>query len=443
LGEELARRTVDPTRRIGAAPALPKKLVVVAGVDAGVEIPLDGVVEVGSDPGCGLPLRDPSVSRRHASFACVAGTVVVKDLGSRNGTLLGGVRVLEAEVQLGALLALGDTQLAIQPRWHAREVPPSSACRFGELLGVSTAMREVFAILERVAPGDATVLLEGESGTGKELAARAIHAASPRAAAPLVVFDCGAVPRELAESELFGHRRGAFSGAVADRAGALARSHGGTLFLDEIGELPLELQPRLLRVLESGEVKSVGDDSMRRVDARVIAATHRDLAAEVRAGRFRADLLYRLEVVRVRLPPLRERPEDVPALVAQLLDGRLPPGDAIAGENLRKLVGYSWPGNVRELRNVLTRAVALARTTGPAPFARLVINLGAPAPAGAAHPGAAPLPYKLAKERLVAGFDRAYLTHLLSRHGRDVRAAAKEAGVSRKHLYELLRRAGL
>ena len=423
------------------------KVVVVAGPDEGREVPLDRTVEIGADPTCQLVLQDASVSRKHASVSIASGKLVVRDLGSRNGTLFGGARIKEAQVPLGAVLTIGKTTIAIQPRWYIREVSPSKARSFGELVGESVPMREVFALLERAAPADVTVLIEGESGTGKELAARSIHAASSRAKGPYVVFDCGSVPAELAESELFGHKRGAFSGATADRQGAFQRAHGGTLCLDELGELPLELQPKLLRVLEAGEVRPVGEDAPRKVDVRVLAATNRDLNAEAQRGRFRHDLLYRLEVVRVRLPPLRQRPGDIPALVTHLLSGKLPHGDEIGGDNLARLMSYSWPGNVRELRNALARAVTLAGTPGkPAPFAKLVFNLGpassAPATIGAEFPGvSSKVPYKEAKAQLLESFERAYVSSLMEHHGGNIQRAAAAAGLSRKHLYELLRRA--
>lgn len=304
-------------------------------------------------------------------------------------------------------------------------------------------MREIYAIFERVAPSDVTVLIEGESGTGKELAARSIHSASRRNGKPYVVFDCAAVPRELAESELFGHRRGAFSGAVSDRAGAFMQANGGTLFLDELGELPLELQPKLLRALETGDVRAVGDDNARHTDVRVIAATNRDLRAEVRRGRFREDLLYRLEVVKVRLPPLRERMEDIPDLTRRLLGAELAESSEIAGENLQRLMAHGWPGNVRELRNVLERAMVLAAQ--PPRFAKLVFNLGPqsaqPSTLGNAFPGvASPLPFKEAKEQLLDSFERAYLDALLERHKGNLTHAAQAAGISRKHLGELCKK---
>ena len=426
--------------------AVPTKLVVVAGPDEGVEVPLRERATIGTDLGCQLVLRDPAVSRQHAAITADGGRYSVRDLQSRNGTYVGDTRVGEATVPLGALLRLGNTTIAIHPRWWMREVAPGTSRRFGELYGESVAMREAFAILERVAPTDVTVLIEGESGTGKELAARSTHRASLRAERPLVAFDCASIPRELAESELFGHRRGAFSGALDDRAGAFQHAHGGTLFLDEIGELPSDLQPKLLRALETGEVRRVGDDAARKVDVRIVAATNRDLGAESRRGTFRSDLYYRLEVVKIRMPPLRQRPEDVAGLVTRLLEGRISPAEAIDGENLRRLTAYSWPGNVRELRNVLERAVALAAVPGDLPrFGDLVLNLGPTAPTpvtlGANYPGVeSRLDYKEAKRQLLASFDRAYVSGLLERHGGNLTQAAAAAGLSRKHLYELIRR---
>jgi DNA-binding NtrC family response regulator len=432
------------SQRGGAGgPAVAVKLVVVAGPDEGLEVAVDRPVKIGTDPACELTLGDPTVSREHAVVTALRGQIAVRDLGSKNGVYLGSARVADASVPLGALLRLGNTTLSVQPRLYVREVAPSASRELGAMFGESVAMREVFAVLERVAPTDATVLIEGESGTGKELAARAVHASSARSAASYVVFDCAAVPRELAESELFGHKRGAFSGAVEDRAGAFQRAHGGTICLDEIGELPLDLQPKLLRALETGEVRRVGDDVMRKVDVRVVAATNRELRAEARRGTFRADLLYRLDVVKVRMPPLRHRPEDVAGLCARLLRGKIPDGDAIEGANLEKLRGYSWPGNVRELRNVLERAVALAQK--PARFAGLVLNLGpidpAPITIGTSFPGVAtPLPYKDAKQQLLAAFDRAYAEALLERHRGNISRAADAAGLSRRALYDLIER---
>ncbi|HEY0713800.1 MAG TPA: sigma-54 dependent transcriptional regulator [Polyangia bacterium] len=329
----------------------------------------------------------------------------------------------------------------------AKSLRSGSKDRFGELLGGSLAMRQLFPLLERIAASHVPVLIEGETGTGKEVAARSIHAASPRASGPYVIFDCGAIPRDLAESELFGHRRGSFTGATGDRMGAFNRAHGGTILLDEIGELPIELQPKLLRVLETGEVRSVGDDTSRRVDVRVLAATNRDLRSEVGRGTFRHDLLYRLDVLRVPIPPLRDRPEDIAPIAARLLEGQLIGPAILSCENLDRLCQHSWPGNVRELRNVLMRAVVMA--TGPEgakPRATdLIVDL-APAESTSlgrcmSYPGVAtPLPYKVAKEELLAGFESAYVRALLLRHNGVIRRAAIAAGISRKHLHELVQR---
>ena len=433
--------TIDIAPDVAGGAKVALKLVVLSGPDEGKETPLGTSCEVGSDPDCDFPLTDGSVSRRHARISIEKGAVVVRDLKSRNGTFIGETRVREASTHLGTVLRMGRTYLAVQPRWMMREVTPSTARSFGELFGESLAMREIFAILERVAKSEVTLLVEGESGTGKELVARSLHHASNRAQGPYVVFDCSAVPSELAESELFGHKKGAFSGATSDRAGAFQRASGGTICLDELGELPLDLQPKLLRVLENREVRPVGEDVPRPVDVRVVASTNRDLHAEVQRGRFRADLLYRLEVVKVRMPPLRQRPEDIPGLVARLLKQ-----DEPKGENLKRLVGYGWPGNVRELRNVLDRAIALAKEG--ARFEDLVFNLGpsndAPATIGAEFPGVAQLvPYKDAKAQLLESFDHAYLTALLKRFPGNIVRAAAAAGLSRKGLYDLLERTGI
>lgn len=418
------------------------KLVVLDGPDAGMELALDRVARIGTDPGCHLVLTDQAVSREHAAISSLMGQIALKDLDSRNGTHVGEARISDAIITMGSLFRVGHTTIALQPRFHVREVQPSTETEFGELYGSSVAMREVFAVLERVAPSDITVLIEGESGTGKELAARAIHEASPRAAGPYVVFDCASVPRELAESELFGHVRGAFSGALTDREGAFHRADGGTICLDEIGELPLDLQPKLLRVLETGDVKRVGEDGSRHVDVRVVAATNRDLNAEARRRTFRADLLYRLMVVKVRMPPLRSRPDDIAGLVRRMLHEKLR-STVVGGENLAKLLGYSWPGNVRELRNVLARAVALSGQ--PATFDELVFNVAVnnlePIALGSSYPGvASPMPYKQAKQQLLASFDRAYVEALMHRQRGNVSKAAESAELSRRSLYDLIKR---
>jgi DNA-binding NtrC family response regulator len=318
------------------------------------------------------------------------------------------------------------------------------------MVGESVAMRRIYAVLERAASGSATVLLHGESGTGKELAARAVHDHSPRKRGPFVVFDCGAASDTLIESDLFGHVKGAFTGAASDRPGAFAQADGGTLFLDEIGDLPLPLQPKLLRLLEAGEVTPLGARTRsEKYDVRVVAATHRDLWQEVARGAFRGDLYYRLAVVEVHLPPLRQRREDIPELVRRFLDkSGAPPAAAgeLAGANLERLLAYGWPGNVRELRNVIARAVALAPAN--ALFKDMPILLraaGATSPPPAATPvtARADRPFHEAKDELIARFEREYLTDLLTRHGDNLSEAARVAGLERKYLYKLLEKSGL
>ncbi|MBL8937604.1 MAG: sigma-54-dependent Fis family transcriptional regulator, partial [Archangium sp.] len=310
------------------------------------------------------------------------------------------------------------------------------------LVGGSAVMRRLFGLIEKLAPSETPVLLLGETGTGKEGLARALHQRSTRRKAPFVVVDCGAVAPQLVESELFGHVRGAFSGAIADRAGAFVEAEGGTLFLDEIGELPLELQPRLLRALEARQVKRLGEDRPRAVDVRVIAATHRSLQAEVQAGRFRRDLYFRLAVAALRVPPLRERRDDLPQLVRALLVQLGRESFELSADLVARLASYDWPGNVRELRNVVARAVvsdevSLEHVLNPAPAS-------APAaPALVPPPPALEVPFKEAKERIVERFTREYLTALEHKHGGNVTQMAKASGLARTYLHDLLAKHGL
>jgi DNA-binding NtrC family response regulator len=405
--------------------------------DAVVELGLRPVV-VGSSPECELVVEDPYVSRRHCQLSLTARGVVVRDLGSRNGTWLGQARVVEAVVGPGVAMSLGHLALTVETKEEVVRVPLAMGTRFGEAVGGSVAMRALFALLQRAARTDEPVLLLGESGTGKELLARAIHQASARSGGPFVVFDCGAVAPSLIESELFGYEKGAFSGASTSRVGLLESAGGGTLFLDELGELPLELQPRLLRALESREVRPVGSNQVRRLDLRVVAATHRDLKSRVAAGEFREDLYYRLAVVEARVPPLRERREDIPLLVEQLLAQRTPPCTLadLPSHALEMMAAHTWPGNVRELRNTLSRLLLfpgggeLMPAAAPAPGAGEVGKLGA-------------LPFHEARESVVAEFERRYVTEQLRAHGGNVSAAARAMGVSRQFLHKLITQHGL
>ncbi|HTG01285.1 MAG TPA: sigma 54-interacting transcriptional regulator [Nitrospirota bacterium] len=351
----------------GQRPLILKKasFKVVKGKDAGKEMVLQKpVVTIGTLAENDLVLSDATVSRRHAAVEEKPKGYLLRDLDSTNGTFLDAVRVREAYLSPGARIRLGQTEVVFSPLEERIENLKSSADHFGDLIGSAPSMRQIYAILERVAPTDVTVLLDGETGTGKELAARAVHAQSRRQNGPFIVFDCGSVAPNLIESELFGHEKGAFTDAVKPRPGAFELAHTGTLFLDEIGELSQDLQPKLLRALDQRETKRIGADKPMRFDIRLIAATNRDLEEEVRKGRFREDLFYRLSVVRVSLPPLRSRKEDIEAIAADLLSGitleiNKKTIEGFSPEALSALRAYDWPGNVRELRNVLSRASAL------------------------------------------------------------------------------------
>lgn len=397
-------------------------------------------ITVGAHASCDLVLDDAQVSRKHAELAITPEGIRVKDLGSTNGTWFQGTRVGEVVVPAGATIQFGSTPVKITGS-DTPSLPPSDRDHFGNMAGHSLAMRELFAVLEMASPTDATVLVEGESGTGKELAAQAIHDASPRAARPFVVVDCSAISEQLIDSHLFGHVKGAFTGAERDRKGAFVEASGGTLFLDELGELPLPVQARLLRVLEAQTVQPVGADRPIKVDTRVIAATHRDLQRMVAAKEFRFDLFYRLAVVHVALPALRDRLEDLPHLVATFYERKgLAPGP-IDGDNLDKLRRYAWPGNVRELRNVLERAWALAGTATKFRELRLWLDTSAQQPQ-AQEVIDTSLPFKEAKERWNDQFERRYVSLVWSAAGNNVTRAAEHAGLSRRHFRELLYKHG-
>jgi DNA-binding NtrC family response regulator len=422
--------------RIGA------QVVVIDGPDQGRYAPLsDRPLVVGSDPGCDLDLSDDSVSARHVEIAADAGHFAVRDLGSKNGTVYEGSLIAAATVTIGATLRLGQSYVRIQPVLEELEVEPSQARRFGELVGESLIIREVFAVLELAAASDVTILLEGETGTGKELAARALHENGARRQRPFVAVDCGALPESLIESELFGHVRGAFTGASAPRKGAFARADGGTLFLDELDGVPPAVQARLLRVIEERRVKPLGSDAERSIDVRLVAASRRDLEALVAAGEFRPDLFYRLSVIRVHLPPLRQRKEDIAPIAAELLRRRGVDAGAVDGRNLDRLLAHDWPGNARELRNVIERALALA--PGASCFGDLRVGLspvaGDPDIAGVRTD----LPFSEAKELVIRSFERHYLRDLLTREGGNISATARAAGIDRKHLRSLLIKHGL
>lgn len=334
------------------------ELRLVAGADAGLEISL-GLpnVRIGTAPDNDLVLTDRAVSRRHAEIRMTPNGLLLRDLGSTNGTFINDVRITEAYIPPDAECRLGYSTLLIRQRTEERKVAVPLQDHLGELVGSSERMRELYGLIRAVAPTPTTVHLHGESGSGKELVARTLHTFSGRSG-PFMVFDASVADAEMVRNDLFGHIKGAFTGATGSREGAFRQAHTGTLFIDEIGELPLDLQPRLLRVLETREVTPIGSDKSSRVDVRVITATHRDLAAMVRTGAFRADLFYRLSVVPIELPALREIREDIP-LIAQHLCQQLQLNDRISAAAMEALQNYPWPGNVRELRNVLERAAVM------------------------------------------------------------------------------------
>jgi transcriptional regulator with AAA-type ATPase domain len=430
-------REVTATGVAGSLALRAARIGVQSGAGAGTTVRVDRpTFVIGSGEGVDLKLRDPTVSREHLRLALTPDGIVARDDGSKNGTWLGGSRITEVLLTTDTTLLLGTTRIGIFVDARPVAIPVSNDPRFGAAVGVSPAMRHVFALLERLAPTDVTVLLEGESGVGKEMLARALHERSRRAEGPFVAVDCGAIPAGLVESELFGHERGAFTGAVAERDGLFAQAQHGTLFLDEVGELPLEMQPKLLRVLERREIRRVGGRSEPQgVDVRIVAATNRRLGEAVKTGSFRADLFYRLAVARVTVPPLRDRPEDIEPLARAFL--RAASGDARA--ELPADIGaifraYGWPGNARELRNAVERYARL----GLRDASVLLDDRDAPTGVELSH-----MPYHEARRVMLERFERAYLPAVLSRAGGVISRAAEMASVGRASFYRMLDRSGV
>ena len=400
---------------------------------------------VGTHQANDLVVDHASVSRFHLEILADDEGFRVRDLGSTNGCFVDGLRVCEAFLPEQAMLRLGEVSLSFALTGEQEELPASEREDFFGVVGRSPAMRELFAMLERAAPTDATVLVEGESGTGKERVAAAVHQASLRAQGPFVVLDCAAVPANLMESELMGHERGAFTGATDRKDGRAREARGGTLFLDEIGELPLEMQPKLLRVLESRQVRRLGGTTTETVDFRLVAATNRDLAREVNRGSFREDLYYRLAVVQVKVPPLRQRPEDLRPLVRHFVGLFLEDPRrsqeilrGISEENWRRLEGLPWSGNVRELRNFIERTLILSG--GPIHTEYIPDQQAPNAAAGQASPVDLDRPFSQHKAAIVAAFEQAYLQGQLARHDNNVSAAARASGMDRMNFKRLLRK---
>ena len=415
----------------------------------------EGVVRIGRDANNEIVIDDPFVSRNHLEIRVFPHGIEVADLDTKNGTHFQGARIRELPITTEATLVLGKN---ISVRIRVADESKEKA-ELDEFVGASPSIQKLRSAVQRVAPTSLTVLIEGETGTGKEVVARAIHQRSPRAAKPLVVFDCAAVSPTLIASELFGHTKGAYTGATGSSEGAFRRAHGGTLFLDEIGELPLDLQPALLRALEARQVRPVGGEAYVPVDVRIIAATNRALEAEVEAGRFRKDLLFRLAVTRVKTPPLRSRPEDITILSKHFAAAL---GATLSPAVLAQLETKEWPGNVRELRNTVERAVMLAGGPGvvvsqldfddeefddieenPEPTNTAMQAVPATIPPGGLSVAAlasTELPFQDAKQLAVDAFEKEYLLKLFTESGYNLSEAARRSGVHRRYLRELYKK---
>src|SRR3569832_166733 len=436
------------------------RIEVLTGPDAGlirdVEAP---VIRIGARRGNDVQLSDSKVSGLHCEIRLDDRGYRLRDLDSTNGTYVSSLRINDVYIVAGSQIALGGTRLMFDPLGESVEIELADTDRYGSMIGRSVKMRELFARLEKLARTDTTVLVTGETGAGKELVAEALHDNSPREKGPFVVLDCGSIPPNLIESELFGHERGAFTGATGSNAGAFERAHEGTVFLDEIGELPLNMQPKLQRVLERKEVRRVGGAKTIEVDVRIVAATNRDLGVEVNRGRFREDLYYRLAVARVHVPPLRDRKDDLPLLIDHIL-ATTPGGESaqIAQETIDLMMKHDWPGNVRELRNVIERAVLLAESPenedslrrAPAPVPRsepsVTVTPSQTATSTDAQmtvPVDVTIPFKMAKQNVISEFERRYISRLLAQHDGNISAAARAAGIDRMSIHKMLHRLGL
>jgi len=439
--ETSGTRTIYAACEVESMTAPRVRLSVMRGPDKGVEFSWEGLlVRVGSSLDNDLVLSDETVSRNHFRIELDEKGYRIRDLGSKNGLLVDSIAVIDAYLPASCRITLGDTVLKYREGRETVEVEIATGNRLGDLIGCSSQMRHLFALIQKVAKTDATVLIEGESGTGKELTAYALHEMSARKGRCFEIVDCSAIPDSIIESELFGHVRGAFTGAIASRKGAIESAAGGTLFLDEISELPLPLQGKVLRLIERREVKSVGGDSYRTIDARIIAASNRNLRDEVSKGNFREDLYYRLAVMKLRVPPLRERPEDIGLLVEALLDmfsrrdGKL---YTVTHSMMTRLLSYEFPGNVRELKNLLERSCLLSEGV------ELDIEFGTRPPlepGGFGFESLMTLPYKDAKDALVSAFEEKYWTRLLELCDDNVSEAARRGGIHRKSLEYLLKK---
>ncbi len=425
------------------------KLLVISGPLQGREFVVNrDSFTIGSGSHNDLLIADSTVSKRHCEIVVDQNGYLIRDLDSTNGTLVQGVRVSSAHLAPGSEIQLGKSRIVFCPLQEANDIPLSRNEAFGAMMGRSVPMRRIFYLAETYSPADVTVMITGETGTGKEILAEEIHNHSPRHDKPFIVIDCAAISKELIESELFGHVKGAFTGANADRQGAFELADGGTVFLDEIGDLSPDLQPKLLRVLEKREIRRVGCNKVRKINVRIISATNRNLANEVNEGRFREDLYYRLSVVHLELPPLRRRRDDLPLLVKRFLTD-LHGDNAVAqladfDRTMEVLKRHEWPGNVRELRNLIELAFYSERRP---------VDLSAFLSLGNLRAGrknnepevifSADKPFKDAKNDLIEEFEKAYLNELLARNKQNISRSAREAGIERAYLQRLVRKYGM
>ncbi|HEY0192694.1 MAG TPA: sigma 54-interacting transcriptional regulator [Kofleriaceae bacterium] len=400
-------------------------------------------IVVGRTEGADVQLDDHEVSGVHCELRAITEGIAVRDLGSTNGTFIGSVRVRDAVITGKTELTVGTTRLTIEPSGNKQRVELGYSDRFGSIVGASPKMRRLFSVLEKVSATPLSVLVLGETGTGKEGVARAIHDASPRKTKPFVVVDCGSIPATLAESILFGHEKGSFTGANERRDGALAEANGGTLFLDELGELPVDLQPKLLRALSERQVRRIGGTQFESIDVRIIAATRRDLGSEMNAGRFRSDLFFRIAQVRIELPPLRERLADVPMLIEDICTRVHQAWAAPIVQDWieRRMASHDWPGNVRELVNVVSVAATLAEHPDAIDDVLLLARDEQPSQSmQSSQPATA---FSDAKRQAVVVFERSYFGDLARRAKGNVSEMARQSGMERHHVRAYLRKYGL
>jgi DNA-binding NtrC family response regulator len=414
-------------------------VTVVEGPDAGKQFPVEDFmtqrVLLGQSPVCTICLTDRAVSRRHAALEGDRGAVRLIDLDSSNGTFVNGLRVRDVFLRGGETVRVGSTTLRFDVDASTHVMPAPEQTSFRRVIGASPEMRRLYPKFAQLAASDVPVLIEGETGTGKEVLAESLHDASPRRDGPFVVFDCTTISPQLLDSELFGHERVAFTGALSSRRGLFEEAHGGTLFIDEIGDLDVTLQAKLLRAIERKEVRRVGANKWASVDARIIAATRRDLDREVQARRFRDDLFFRLAVARVELPPLRRRRADIALLVRTFWTSLGGQESQLSPDLVQRFEEHDWPGNVRELYNAVARQLALGESEPYEPAAEGAQPVPGDFLDRMVHGGK---PLTAARQDVVAEFERRYVTHMLELHGGHVGRAAEACGIGRRY-FQMIR----